>query len=288
MDWLNQNKFKSWLIAFLVVVNLVTLSLFWIYTPKGGETPSGQKAKGGSESINLMKKVLDLNTDQTDRLEKMQTTKVEQIKLRNDSLTTLKKLLAEELFKDKPDTSAAKIFALEIGRLQAEVELLRFEHFNDLISICSPEQKEKLKPVLVEFFGKKPPKDSPKEGKDVKPDKQGKEPPEKKIEEEKPDGKQDKTKRNHPAPPTIEEKVAKYVTRLNLTPDQTEKIRQIFIRSHQKGEQLRNQMMNDPEAREAEKQKIRNEEDAAVMEILNSDQKIEFQKMLQKRRNQTL
>ncbi|MBN8545490.1 MAG: periplasmic heavy metal sensor [Ignavibacteria bacterium] len=288
MDWINQNKFKSWLIAFLVVVNLVTLSLFWIYTSKDRETPPKQQSKGGSESINLMKKVLDLNSDQTDRLEKMQTNKVEQIKLRNDSLTTLKKLLAEELFKDKPDTSAAKIFALEIGRLQTEVELLRFEHFNDLISICSPEQKEKLKPVLVEFFGKKPPKDIPKEGKDVKPDKQRKEPPEKKIEEERPDAKQDSPKKVRPAPPSIDEKVAKYVNRLNLTPDQTEKIRQIFIRSNQKGEQLRNQKMNDRETREAEKQKIRNEEDAAVMEILDSDQKIEFQKMLQKRRNQTL
>ncbi len=285
MDWLNQNRIKNWLIAILVVVNIVSLSLFWQHTMESDSPPPPQiKSKSGSESINLMSKVLDLTPEQTARLEKMQTVNVDELKKRNDQLYLLKTKIAEELFKDKPDTSLAGDYAKKIGELQAEVELLRFGHFNGLLSLCTPDQKEKLKPVLVEFFGRKPPKDPPKEEKGIKLEKKVQEPQGKKNAPPKDEVKQEEPRGNQPPPPGVEEKVEKYAKRLHLTPVQIEKLRAILSISNKKGDELRERNINDPDEREAERKKIKDEEDAAVMAILDPAQKEEFQKMLQKRR----
>jgi Spy/CpxP family protein refolding chaperone len=283
MDLINQNKFKNWLIIVLLAINLITVSVIWIQIVNKNQTQQVIQNNRPSESVNLLKKELDLNEDQTKQLQKMRADQFDQSKKYNDRLNDLKKQLAEELFKDSPDTTLANSKAKEIGDLQSKVESIRFNHFKELLAICTPEQKEKLKPILIELFGRKPPKD------ELKPDKR-------------PDGRENgkhlgnknRIERNddnaqipreeRPVPPSVDEKLAKYSQRLNFTKEQEQKVRAVLLISMQKSEELRSRKNPDRNEIESEKEKFHNEEDKSVMKILNEDQKKEFIKMISKRR----
>jgi Spy/CpxP family protein refolding chaperone len=283
MDLVNQNKLKNLLIIILLVLNLLTVSIIWMQTAKRNEALPIEKDKRSSESVNLMKQALDLDEEQTKQLEKIRTDPLDQSKKYNDRLNELKKQLAEELFKDKPDTMLANTKAKEIGELQSKVEMIRFSHFKELIAICTSEQKEKLKPIVVELFSRKPPKDKPKERIPNKDKKNDKYPPEKDMRETERETPKD-LRDDKPAPPSIEEKLGKYSERLKLSDEQEQKVRDVLLVSKEKGEQLRSRANPDPNEIEMEKEKIRKEEDESIIKILNEDQKKEFDKMILNRR----
>lgn len=283
MDLINQNKFKNWLIIVLLAINLITVSVIWMQITNKNVPQQVVQDNRPSESVNLLKKALDLNEQQTRQFEKMRIDQFDQSKKYNDRLNDLKKQLADELFNESPDTNQANLKAKEIGDLQSKVESIRFNHFKEMLAICTPEQKEKLKPILIELFGRKPPKDElkPHKGPDGR-------------EGDKHLGNKDRIERNddnaqipredRPVPPTVDEKLAKYSPRLNLTKEQDQKIRAVLLISMQKSEELRSRLNPDRIEIESEKEKIRKQEDESIMKFLNADQKTEFTKMISKRR----
>ncbi len=274
MDLINQNKFKNWLIILLLLLNIITMSVIWMKTSKEREFAPSKEDKNRPESVSLMKEVLNLDDAQTKQLEKLRSDKLDLSKKYNDSLSVLKKQLSDELFKSKSSQKIINEKTKMIGELQSKVELVRFNHFNQLLAICTPEQKEKLKPIIQELFGRKPPKDELKQKTELIESNR--------AEEGKPIN--DKVKENEkPAPPQIDEKVEKYSRRLNLTPDQQQQLRSILNESRMKDENKRMKRM-DPADFEKEKEKMRLEEDQKVMQILDERQKAEFEKMQQKRK----
>ncbi len=156
MDLITNNNFKNGLIVILLVLNLLTVSIIWMQAANRNENAPGKQEKGGAD---LMKEALDLSDDQAKEFEQIRKTKLDQAKRYNDSLNYLKKQLAQELLKEIPDSANAKIKSQEIGEMQTKVEMIRFKHFKELMRICTPEQKEKLKPIMMEIFGRKPPKE---------------------------------------------------------------------------------------------------------------------------------
>jgi hypothetical protein len=283
MDLINQNKFKNWLIIVLLAINLITVSVIWMQiTNKNVQQPGAQDNRP-SESVNLLKKALDLNEGQTKQLEKMRNDQFDQSKKYNDRLNDLKKQLAEELFKESPDTTLANSKAKEIGDLQSKVESIRFNNFKELLAICSPEQKEKLKPILVEVFGRKPPKDELNTNKNPN-ERRGDQHPQDQKRMERNNESTQIIREGKPAPPTVDEKLKKYSERLDLTKEQEQNIRAVLLLTTQKGEELRSRKNPDPNEIESEKEKLRNEEDNSIKRILTEDQKKEFAKMILKRR----
>lgn len=279
MDLVNQNKFKNGLIIVLLVINLLTVSVIWIQTTKRDDTPVvAPPGKGNSESVNLMKQVLELNEDQTRELDMMMAIKIDESKKYNDSLDYLKKQLAEDLIKDHPDSIDAQKKSQKIGQLQTKVEMIRYNHFKELLSICTPGQKQKLKPVLIELFGKKPPK-----GEEQKRDGNKKPNVEKQNNEMNPVKEDERRDYEKPKPPSIEKRLDKYTERLNLDAQQVEKVKTIMVSIKKKEEMLRNLQNPNPDQIEMEKKKNREEEDQNIMKLLNDDQKKEFSKMINKR-----
>ncbi|MDR3593257.1 periplasmic heavy metal sensor [Clostridium sp.] len=283
MDLINQNKFKNWLIIVLLAINLLTVSIIWMQIANRNEPQAVPQDNRSSESVNLMKKVLDLDEGQTKQFEKMHKDQLDKSKMYNDRLTDLKKQLAEELFKETPDTSQVNLKAKEIGDLQSKIESIKFNSFKELLAICTPEQKEKLKPVLIELFGRKPPKEDLKEEKRPNVPKGKKSPRDKNISETERD-KHPLPGGERPNPPSVDEKLDKYSQRLNLTKDQEEKMRTVLLQTMQKDEELRSKLNPDRNEIESDKEKIRKEEYNSIMKILNEDQKKEFARMILQRK----
>ena len=296
MDLVSQNKMKNWLIAVLLAVNLISISAIWMLAGRDNYNAPGPAKAGKDDPARLLKEVLGLSDGQMKKLEELRAQKPDLMKKYNDSLAVLKKMIAEDLYSGKRDTEKVAEKAKAVGEIQARVEVLRYEHFNDLLALCTPEQKEKLKPILLEVFGRKPPQDElrgeppndePRNGPRNRP------PKDRKGEEGNKDKKPGRSEKPGPpgeprdergGPPDIDEKLAKYSERLSLNPEQEVKVKEILASSRQKGEKLRGIQNPDREIIEQEKLKIKNEEDAAIMKILEANQKIEFEKMLQKRR----
>jgi Spy/CpxP family protein refolding chaperone len=283
MDWIKQNKLRNGLIVILLALNLLTVSIIWMQTARTGETPTKEPGPRSSESVNLMKKTLDLSEEQTDQLRKLQSTHVEQLKETNDRLAKCKTELAEELFKNIPDTILAAAKAKEIGELQSKVEMLRFQHFHELLALCTPAQKEKFRPIVIEVIGRKPPKEESPGAPPPRGKEDGKIPRDKKNEEKERDVPQNQ-RDGRPEPPSVEEKTTKYSTQLNLSSEQAQQVRNILQKTKQKGEELRAKDHPDPDVMDAAKEKIRKDEDESIMNILTEGQKKEFAKMLVKRR----
>jgi Spy/CpxP family protein refolding chaperone len=261
MDWVRQNAVRAWLILGLVVLNLVALSIIWMQTSQR-QAPPGQPSRP-SESIALLQRVLALDARQVARAESIMTSRRELSKDANERAVEIKRQMAEELFNDVPDTALARKMAGQIGELQSTIEMIRFQHFLSLVAVCTPEQRAKLKPILIEVFGRKPPKEEAGEPKRLGDDRQ--------IEP-------------RAGPPSMEEKLARYTKRLELSADQVEKVRAILERSREKGEGMKQATRPDqPDARES-REVMRKEEDARIMEILRPEQKQEFERM-QARRN---
>ena len=284
MDVIQQNKFKNQLIIVLLAINLITVSVLWMQVFKKDAPMQKAPESRPGESVNLMKQALDLNDGQTKQFEKMQADQLEQSKKYNDHLTELKKQLADELFHKNPDTTLVNSKAKEIGELQSKVEVVRFKQFNKLMAILTPEQKEKLKPVLSDLFGRKPPREDVKDNR-IPEERRRENNADDKSMKEVEGGVEKKQQDDKPAPPTIDERLAKYTKRLNLSGEQVQQVRVIFAESKQKNEQLRMKQHPDPNEVTVEKEKTRKNEDDAIMKILSEEQKTEFLKMLMKRRN---
>ena len=274
MDWFNQNKFRNWLIVILLVFNLITISTIWMLTANKNEFTARVQDNHPAESVNLMQKALGLNDSQTEQFEKLHAGRTSEMRRFNDSLDVLKMRMAEELFKENPDTAAANLMSISIGELESKLESIRFNHFRELMRICTSEQKEKLKPIIIELFGRKPPHDEPPRAKQHD-DKTLKYNPPDRIDKE--------TGGRH-NPPSAEEKLARYSDKLNLTNDQKVKVLSVFQKTMNKDEELRSRVNPEPGEIENEKEKIRKDEDESIIKILNEDQRSKFNNMILNRK----
>lgn len=281
MDWINQNKFKNWLIISLFAVNITTVSVIWVQVLREKPAAAPTSAGGNTESVNLMKRELDLNDWQTQQLEKLRSSKLDLVRLYNDSLDQLKKQLADQLFLKNQDSATITRWAKSIGDLEAKVTLLRFQHFQELLAICTPAQQNKLKPILTDVIGRRPPKPEEKEI-----PREGNRPPRPEQEKANPDNKAGELQDNpdnRPAPPPVDRKVDKLVTRLSLSAEQTEKVRKIIQDSEDKKRKLKQMQNPDHEYIETEKAKLQKAEDDAIRLVLDAGQQANFEKMLAKR-----
>ena len=281
MDWVHQNQFRNWLIVVLLVINVLTVSILWMQTARTNEPQPPQQDARGSESVNLLKKALDLNEGQTKHFDSRRASQLEQTKALNDRLAALKRQLSDELYRDHPDTILAQQQAKEIGELQANLEMMRFEYFRELLAVCTPEQKNKLRPIVTELFGRKPPKDEP-QVKAPRSDRKEDQLQRDKNQRDKSDNPQI-PRDDKPKPPTVDEKLTKMSERLNLTADQATKIRAILSTIREENEQLRKRVNPDQNDIQNEKENIRKKEDDLIMKVLDENQKKEFSRMIMNR-----
>lgn len=302
MDWIHENRLKTILIFGLLALNLIMVTLMWWKMPREATPPSAEDPRRASGSVALMKQVLDLSDTQTRTIDGLIRNRRESAKPAADTLAALKLRLAEELFIDPPDTARAVALTAEIGKAQAAVELNRYRSFRDILTTLSPEQRVAFKPVVVETFGRKPPREenltAPGRAKDRPANRPAHRPAEQdggKRRENPPPrdtaeptlngGPQDRGNESAPppdgksGPPSAEEKLARYVERLRLTDDQARAVDKILRDSRDRGRALREMRDPDRAAVDAQKEQIRKDEDDQIMRLLTDEQKQVFSAM---------
>ncbi len=156
MDYFTNKRFVIWTIIVLVVLNLFTLSAFWLSMvinkpifPIAKHDLIEDKERRPED---FLEEELKLSIDQKQHFEISSMKHTLRTKDIAREIHMRKRLLVDELFQQKPDTLKIQKLSEEIGMMQAGLEMVNNEHILELKSVCQPEQQEKLKLLFNEML----------------------------------------------------------------------------------------------------------------------------------------
>lgn len=151
MNLFKENNFSKIIIAVLLIINIITLSIMWIQSSKGPVPPP--PVNNSARAVKLMKEQLNLTPEQTKKFREMRRKHFTEVNAIGDSILSLKKQIMDEIFIENQDTAKVNMLAQQIGKYQAEIEKLNFEHFLKFSLILDKGQKDKLHSVISRLPG---------------------------------------------------------------------------------------------------------------------------------------
>lgn len=160
MDWITQSKYIKLLIGILLAVNIITISIIWILIFDKKKPPAFDPGKKPPGVVEMIKKEIGLSDAQAKQFERLRKENFDLTNTTFKKMDGLKKLLSEEFANETKDTALIHSLTNKMGILISELERQRIKHFSDLLSFCTKEQKEKLKPILKNMIGGKPPQEN--------------------------------------------------------------------------------------------------------------------------------
>lgn len=155
MDWLTKQKTYVWLIILLVVINLTTLIFLWVGRPDPPEFSERKRP----DTNKFLKNELGLDDDQDKKLKELREELFDTTETLRELLGNKNQLLQEESFKETPDLEKVNTLVAEIGELEAQSEMLRFNHFALVKKVLTEEQSKKFKALIGENKKHKPGRD---------------------------------------------------------------------------------------------------------------------------------
>jgi Spy/CpxP family protein refolding chaperone len=156
MDYFSAIKYYKWIIGFLILLNLATISLFWVINFKEhrlrndqfGPLHQQQHAHKRDKSIEFLVKELNLTQNQSLAFKDEREKHFLQIDPLKNSIHSKKEQLFNDVFRKQVDSIETFKLQKEINLLENELEELKLKHFLKLSSICTDVQKEKLKGIF--------------------------------------------------------------------------------------------------------------------------------------------
>jgi Spy/CpxP family protein refolding chaperone len=150
MNFFTKNRFITWLLIFLVVINLTALITFFVIF--SGRTRSPIPA-GSDRACMTMQKELSLNGSQSAEVGEI----LRHYRTRADTLAATireyRALLLGELAGDHPDSNKLNSYSGEISSLQDLMQKASIKQYLDLKKICTPDQCRKLSALYFDLYG---------------------------------------------------------------------------------------------------------------------------------------
>lgn len=159
MDIFKQKRYLIVVVVVLVIMNVGTLFMLWIGKPphpprKGGMVPPGQEQ---ARLEQLLKVELGFDERQVKQYLKLRHDHHQQAQMLHKDISELKRQMFDQVFQDEPRPVLSDSLLKLVQSKQADLEEITFQHFLDLKKLCKPEQQNKLKLLLDEFFSKNMP-----------------------------------------------------------------------------------------------------------------------------------
>ncbi len=137
------SKFLSWLVLALLLINALTLGLFWFGKPKGSAFPKERPQDFLIEQLKFTEKqkeaYLLLMKDHRNKTVELR----DAIREKKDALFALAKI-------DSLSESSKLQVAKEVSSLTEQLDLLTLEHFHAIRTLCDNNQKETFDKILKE------------------------------------------------------------------------------------------------------------------------------------------
>ncbi len=142
MDYFIKKRFSFWLVFFLLVVNIATISTILYHIYSDNSVASSPIENNGAGKI--ISSELGLNEQQKGMFSNINNSYNEKSKPILEQLTDKRSEMLAELSEVKPDTAILKIIAKEIGELHTALKILTIENFLELKNICTEDQQQQL------------------------------------------------------------------------------------------------------------------------------------------------
>lgn len=143
-----RQKWLLLLVIILLLTNITTLSIFWFVKPK---KPSPQdRPRMGTWIVNELK----LDKDQETAYWKLRDSLMSQQRPVMDSMRAAKKRFYEQLNNPNVNDSILEINSNKTLALQKRLDFLTFQHFQQVRTLCRPEQLPKLDTVVKEIINR--------------------------------------------------------------------------------------------------------------------------------------
>ena len=149
MDFFAKNRMLFWLIVVLVLLNVVTLTSFWLRRPLAGPAGGLQGRPGGQQ---IMEAQLHLTDEQALQFERLRREHFQRTRPLQDQAHKLRMDLLDEIFAPEPNEARIEALTAEIGDRQTEFERQLFQHFRQLKDVCNADQVAQLKRMLADLL----------------------------------------------------------------------------------------------------------------------------------------
>ena len=160
MDIFKQKRYLVLLVILLVILNLATLLMIWLNKPPA-PMMERQRRGPGEETAHiqqLLKDELGFDETQTKQYLKMQTEQREKVLRLQNEIQQIKKQMFDEVLQDNPKPTLSDSLLALTQEKMVTLEQTTYSYLLDLKKLCKPEQRDKLKFLIGEFFRQNPPK----------------------------------------------------------------------------------------------------------------------------------
>jgi protein CpxP len=144
------------LVAILLLTNIATLSIYWLKKPSrdsGPHDPAKKEKRMGQFMVDQMK----FDATQEATYWKLRDSMITAQKPLMDSIRSAKKRFFDLL--KQPDASDSLLHSRsnEIAEMQKRLDIVTFRHFQNVRSICRPDQLQKFDTVIKEIVNRMTP-----------------------------------------------------------------------------------------------------------------------------------
>lgn len=155
MDILSKQRATAWAIAILIILNLCALGTVWYQQrmqPRMG--PPRHFGKRGRDLARFIDRELNLTPQQSAQVKAQQKKFFGQADVLHREIGELRKEIMEQLLDPSPDSARVDELTNEIGAKETQMARLRFAHFQEIKSVCRPEQEEEFEALIHDVIRK--------------------------------------------------------------------------------------------------------------------------------------
>lgn len=150
MEIFAQNKLLKWCVAVLAIINILTLGTFlWKeYLPPNQRPVIPDDFRDVSC---VLQKELNLTSGQAEQIKKLRADFYDKEKVLSLTIRGERDSMNLIMFNKNTDDTLVKLLARGVAENEYKMELLRLEQAQQLKSICTPQQLEKLDKLVKEI-----------------------------------------------------------------------------------------------------------------------------------------
>jgi len=152
MELYKKNRLLFWIMIVLIVINIATLTSFFIFS-KQGVTPAPVCRVMSDSTCSGFCTKLNLSATQVEKVEIINRN------YKNNASTFVMNIknkrveILDELNKDKPDTLLTNKLTGEVSVLQSLLQRESIRQYLELKKVCTPEQAQRLSALYRDLYG---------------------------------------------------------------------------------------------------------------------------------------
>jgi periplasmic protein CpxP/Spy len=157
MDYFTKNRLLFWCVILLMLLNLATLTTFWIKRPLPAPLRGPVNRHDGQK---IMEERLHLSDEQARQVERIRNEHFVRTDNLLDDMQTIRLDIINEIFASEPNKTKVAQLITELETKQTQFNTCLFRHFAELKQVCTPAQTDELKRMLIKLTENPPPLDT--------------------------------------------------------------------------------------------------------------------------------